>query len=450
MKKEIKTIRKAFEEAVIHMMINKEDIGLTFYSFIIAKCKVIEDKNIETAGVNFDKTHYNLYVGRKFLEWTLTERVAVLIHESRHILGGHVFRKGERNHGLFNIAADIAINQVIKNLPGGLYFPETFNFPRDLSAEQYYELLKEEKEKQEKEKKEWEENQNNQNGQENDEGQGNGENQENDEGQGNGKKDGKDPSKKGWPGPKNGNPDITEADYEFDDHSKWSESGEEEEIAKSITEKMIDDAVSVSRGNLPGDIENILKIWKRKPKISWKKELRKILASKSGKRVLTIKKKDRRFPNRDDLRGKRTHTSKREIIVCVDTSGSMSDEQILEGLIEINAVAKVNAAPMKIIQIDTEIKRVDEFDPKKPVFKRRGYGGTYMAAGVQYIMNKKMKADVVIFISDMYIEDVSKDQIWRNFDKTYNKKVLWLSSSGEIPEWGKNLKNHKIIDIKNV
>ena len=438
--------RALYEEAVINLLSNKKMAKLSFYGYILAKCSIVFDQKVPTLGVTFEETHYKLVIGKAFNDWTLEERIAVLIHETKHILGGHIFRKGERDHQMFNIAADIAINQTIANLPEGAIFPKDFDFPENQVAEKYYELLIQEQKDQEKEKKEWEEDQDScDNDCQGGDQEGEGEPQEGEsEGEGEGKGDGSN-----WPGPSNGHPNITEIEERqitIDDHSEWANVDSiNEDLAKSVTENMIDDAIVKSRGNTPGDLEEILKLWRRKPKVSWKKELRNILASKTGKRVSTIKRRDRRFPRRADLRGNKRHTDKHEVVVGVDTSGSMSDQEILDGLVEIYEITKVNGSDLKVIQIDTDIKSIEEFGQKSKAFKRRGMGGTYMGNIVPFIKEQNLKPDVLIMISDLYIEDVSTDNNWQSF-KT---KTIWLSTSGEIPNWSKRTKGHKVIDIKN-
>lgn len=437
--------RRPYEEAVVNLLSNKNMAKLSFYGYILAKCKVVLDERLPTLGVTFEETHYKLVVGKQFNDWSLNERIAVLIHESKHILGGHIFRKGERDHQLFNIAADIAINQTIANLPEMALFPATFDFPSNLNAELYYNLLIEEKKKQEQEKKEYQDKQDNQDNQDGEGGKG--EEKEEDEGEGEGGGTGQGSS---WPGPSNGHPNITNISEEeqvtLDDHGQWnSVDNINEDLAKSITENMIDDAIAKSRGNTPSDLEEILKLWRRKAKISWKKELRSILASKTGKRISTIKRRDRRFPRRADLRGNKRHTDRHEIVVGVDTSGSMSDSEIFDGLVEIFEITKVNGNDLKVIQIDTDIKSIEEFGQKTKEFKRRGYGGTFMGAIVPFIKKENLKPDVLIMISDMYIEEVPQTAEWDNF-KT---RTIWLSTSGEIPKWSTSTKGHKVIDIKN-
>ena len=81
-------------------------------------------------------------VNPKFFD-TLThpEQVSILKHEVMHITHYHMARGKEKQHMLFNIAADMAINQLIDDLPKDALYPEK---DMDLFShtEYYYEEVK--------------------------------------------------------------------------------------------------------------------------------------------------------------------------------------------------------------------------------------------------------------------------------------------------------------------
>ena len=422
--------RTGFEDAFQNMMSSPKFVEKSFYSFVIAKMQVTIDKSVPTAGVGFQNNNFHLVINPDFFNpLPLKQRIGILVHEADHILLKHVFRKGTRDHRLFNIACDIALNQYIGKdwLPEGGMFPDSFKdekgkpWPSNLTAEAYYDLLKEEKDRQEDEKSEKEDQEkcDNPNGsggdQEKEDSEG-GEDSEDSEGEGQEPGNGFKPS--------NGNPNLTGSDeMTLDSHDMWDEMTEaDEELAKEMMEKILEDAQEKSRGNLPGNIERILELWKRAPKLSWKKILKRYISSKKGDRVATIKRRNRRIRTLG-VRGKKTSFDTPEVVVGVDTSGSMSNEEIVNGLIEINQVCKLTGSNLKVIQIDTDIKSIEEYDVKKKEFKRNGYGGTYMGAIVEYIKKEKIKMDVLIMISDMEIENLTTDKNWLSF----KKPVLWLS-----------------------
>ncbi len=71
--------------------------------------------------------------------WGLTqeEKIACLEHEILHILNKHLLRVESRNHYVWNLANDLAINQYIKGLPSGLMCPDCNVFVRKTPSGQY-------------------------------------------------------------------------------------------------------------------------------------------------------------------------------------------------------------------------------------------------------------------------------------------------------------------------
>jgi len=459
--------RGPYEETFVNMMSSPKYVQQHFYAFVIAKMQVSINRSVPTAGAGFYDNNYQLVINPDFFNpLPLEQRMGILIHEVDHIILQHLGRKGERDHKLFNVACDIALNQMIPKdwLPDGALYPETFklpdgNFwPKDLTAEQYYQLAKDEKDKQEKEKDDQDTEEKCDNcggsGEEPQDGDQEGEEGEG-EGQGEGEeKEGKEPCKEcqgtgAKPGtgfqPSNGNPNLTgQEEITIDSHDMWDKmSDEDQEMAKEMMSKTLEQAMEKSRGNAPSNIEMIMELWRKKAKLSWKRILKKYLSSKKGQRVATIKKRNRRIRTLG-VKGSKTAYDTPEVVVGLDTSGSMSNEEIAEALVEINEVCKISNSNLKLVQIDTTIKGLEEYDPKKKNFKRRGCGGTYMGAMAKFLKDEKIKYDVLVMISDMYIEDVSTDENWKGL----KKPTLWLNTSGADVEWD-GLKNHKIYNISD-
>jgi predicted metal-dependent peptidase len=232
----------------------------------------------------------------------------------------------------------------------------------------------------------------------------------------------------------------------LDSHEGWGQAGDEadEELARSTMEKMIKDAMDKSRGNLPSNISELLDLWTKKAKISWKRVLKKIVSSKKGSKIQTIKRRDRRQPQRKDIKGKKTFYDQPNVIAIVDISGSMGDEEIFEGLSEIAEVCRVTGSNLKLIQVDTAASEIEDFDPKKKTWERKGCGGTYIAEGIKKAMDEKLPSDVAIVITDAYIEDVTTDQYWNK----YKKPVLWLLPTGAAQNF-EVLKHHKVFRLQD-
>lgn len=398
-----------------------------FWFHVLAQCKVILTDEIDLAAVNFKSTKYCLYINPdNFDELPLNKRLGVLKHEMMHILYNHISRKEDRHHMLWNIACDAAINQQIKvsDLLDGCITPKSLEetlqkegynivIPENENSETYYDLLSESK-SDEKSDSEGEEG-----------APGECEN----------------PGEDGEPceesdtcnGNKSNEGDFYDglwSDVPTDNHDKWKESEGDEELKRDITKKMVEKAIDKSRGNTPNGIGELLDIWTKKPVISWKKVLRNIASNKKANKVSTIMKKSRRFPNRPDIKGIKKDRDF-DIVVVLDVSGSMSDEEIIAGLTEIREVAKLTSSTVKIIQVDTEVHAVDDFDPKSKSFTRKAGGGTEMLPAWKYIKENKIPMDCAILISDMYIEELS---YWDRAEVAPKCKTIFLATEDLMPD----------------
>ena len=81
----------------------------------------------------------------------------------------------------------------------------------------------------------------------------------------------------------------------------------------------------------------------------------KSVASLKLRQKKTITRRNRRQPNRLDLRGElRNH--KAEIIVAIDISGSISDEEFKQAVKEVLSIVKNYNHEITIVECDKEIK----------------------------------------------------------------------------------------------
>ena len=127
-----------------HMLINHES-SICFFSSLAMRLKLKPDWTIQTAYVDGVHLGFNpLFIQ----SLTQKEIMGLVVHEVLHIALLHQVRKGHRNHEKFNVAADLSINDIV--LEAGLTLPKDVcivgqgpfeNFPKGLSAEQYYDIL---------------------------------------------------------------------------------------------------------------------------------------------------------------------------------------------------------------------------------------------------------------------------------------------------------------------
>lgn len=334
-----------------------------FYAHIISSCTITINHLIKTpAEISFNNNYFKLHINNKIFDtYTIENQLAILKHEALHIINMHIMRKGNRNSLKWNISTDCAINQLINplHLPPSSITPQNIeidNCPLMKSAEFYYDLLKDEE-------------------------------------------------------------DFKNIDI----HSEWeySELGEIlEYTTKNIVEIAIDNTHK-SRGIIPDNISEILELLLHKPELPWQIILKNIISSKKINSRRTLTKNDRRFNNREDIKGKIKKRSISLIVIC-DISGSMDNKDIEKGLNEIHHICKITNSAVDLIQIDEKIQSIEKFTPKTKILNRKGNGGTRLEPAINFINNYKIKYDIIIIITDGYIEDV---KTWRNPPKS---KVIFL------------------------
>ena len=113
-----------------------------FFTVLAFSCRFTPTKG--TGIVACTDGRYVYFDGDLFRKFTSKERIGVFIHELLHVAYAHVIRRGTRDPYLWNLAADLYINQIIAELDfctlpeGGVLEPD---FWRE-TTEEIYELLK--------------------------------------------------------------------------------------------------------------------------------------------------------------------------------------------------------------------------------------------------------------------------------------------------------------------
>ena len=86
---------------------------MPFYGDILMRIPIVENKNIPTAQTNGRRIEYNPDF---LITLNQGERNFVIMHEIFHIMLRHCERQNEKNKQLWNTAADIIVNNSLKNL----------------------------------------------------------------------------------------------------------------------------------------------------------------------------------------------------------------------------------------------------------------------------------------------------------------------------------------------
>ena len=405
-------------------MLLKEPFYAHFLSGIIRE---VTDK-VPTAAVGFKSGKIALYVNENFflkeLKWSSdarkNERVAVIKHETLHIIFKHLFRMKTKDYDnkLFNIAADIVVNQLISpwKLPDSAVTLETFpelKLPPDKSVEWYYEKLKKTASKDKEYKKSLQE-----------------------------IFDKMDASGGGGLGGNDlgGEEGSREKGKYHSDHRMW---GENESFSMEVVETEVDRMIIQARdrtpikdhGTIPLGIQELIKniVEKRNPQINWKRAL-KIFSSTSRKtRVYhTLKRVSKRFGTRPGIKIKRFQ----KLAVAIDTSGSINIDDFNDFFGEIHSMWRFGAE-IDVLECDAEVQKKYSYRGRIPEFIHGG-GGTSFDPVFEHIKSNRFERyDGCIYLTDGYApEPTIKPPC----------KVFWcITKDGEI---GPHLKFGRVVKMK--
>lgn len=359
----------------------------------------VEDKPITayTDGVN---KRY----GRAFLTAVCKEDAEVnglILHENLHIVLRHTLYGRDmfmENKDRANRAADYVVNGIIMaikdkklvKLPeGGCYDPRFDN----MNMRQVYNILKDE------------------------EGEGGG--------------------GKGRPDP-NGDPSNGSGggEYQFDEHDFNADMTDEElkEMDGKIDRAIREGAILAGRlgVDLPRAITEMLE-----PQVDWRREFADFVSSTcKGKDEYTWRRFNRRMLPNDMYLPTVENETIGEIIVGIDTSGSIGQEQLNEFASELVSIANaVQPEAIRILWWDTKVHGeqlfTENYEQIGSLLKPLGGGGTRVSSVSEYINKKKIKAECVVVFTDGYLEN---DVVWN-----INSPTLWLVTENKewIPPAGK-------------
>lgn len=392
----------------------KENPKLSFLEYLVnvlyaTKIEVIESKDVMSALAFTDgKTIY--VIKNKNYPLTDKELLFVLCHEVLHIIQDHVYRGKGKNTKIFNIATDLWINHMLydnysyqmKMPEGVLYLEKCKPFdPKNYSEEEIYEKLLKDKEFNLKQK---------------------------------------------TIDLKNG---IKIELCEVTLNGERKQFIEDITISPESLQKIKDFAAQVYaqneikyKGNFPGNIEDRIKEL-IKVKIDWEKVLESVLQNYLKKSDYYSWARINPYYQHSIIRPYYVEEPKHDtVVLTVDTSGSMSNEEL--GKI-LYILKKSSDFFEKLVRIehDTEVTRVEEYesdtiDLNDKFYQISGRGGTSHESVFNLIQEKYSNASLILVCTDGH-SDI--EEIYKKYD-FINKIPTVILTTGRtvLPEILKNIK----------
>lgn len=338
-----------------------------FFGTLALRLRPVEREDVKTAATDGSHLYYNADFIKKLDPIQLRGLIA---HEVMHCVFNHMTRRQERDHGLWNVACDYAINDHLIEagfiLPkGGLVDPAYKN----MTAEAIYNLLLKE--------------------------------------------------------PKKHKPCAW--GIVLDSSNGSVEAGSAAQV-ESTWQVAVAEAVSVAkaRGKMPAHIElmvgDILQ-----PKVDWRAVLWPFFTDLTND-DFSWRKPNRAYISEDEYLPSMYEEACGKVAVIADTSGSISDEQGQQFFAELDAVlAQVQPEATVFIQADAEVQYSGVLDRgsrlKDQQISFKGRGGTAFAPAFQYIRDHHPDVQAIVYLTDLDSSDFAEAE------EAAVAPTLWVSTN---------------------
>lgn len=315
-----------------------------FFAILALKMNFVEEKSIKTMRTDGNYVWYNPnFVNSLFLD----EVKGVIAHEVMHPALFHHTRRGMRDRKKWNKACDYAINPLL--LDAGFILPEGFlvddNY-REMPAEQIYNLLPE------------------------------GDDNEGDD-------DEDDP---GGCGSVIDNPSQGQAE----------KAEEESEMRESLQQ-------AVNAGEKWGKLPNFIKRAIQDslhPKVDWKEVLARFLAEPC-RDDYTFRKPNPRYLGTGFYLPYLQNETVGEIVMVVDTSGSINEKLLNDFGTEMQSVANTFGKGFKVIYVDSEVQNIEDVEPDGAVdLHPSGGGGTDFKPAYEWLEKEGIVPKALVYFTD--------------------------------------------------
>jgi len=322
----------------------------------------------------------------KFIKWNpefvdtmdQEETVGVMAHEVCHVTFKHMLRRGERDADRWNVACDYAINEIL--IESGFVLPEGGLLDEQyygMTAEQIYDRLPE------------------------------------DAGQGGGR----------------GFGEVVDTS---DENGNALSPAEQKQMEADIDSKvMMAAAGAKSVGNLPAKIKQLIEEMKRS-QVDWRDVMRRFVGGDQPDDYSMRKPQRKMYHMNGIVAPSVQKIGAGDVVVGIDTSGSVSGRELSFFLGELNAISQdIKPQSVTIITCDAEIQTVRRYEQGEEIEKIEvgGRGGTLVSPVFQYIEDNSLNVDNMVYLSDMCVNDYPEEPPY---------PTLWVSSWNQAAPapWG--------------
>lgn len=343
-----------------------------FFGSLALRTRLKEDPDCQTAWVNGPEMGFN----PDFIDGlSLDETKGIIAHEIMHLAAAHHARRQERDPQKWNMAADAAINGILDR--SGFALPEGHipGADQDQTAESLY---------------------------------------------------------SGMPDPPPDAGDDPGGCGEVRDAPGDDGPGSPADMAKAQAEAkvMVAQAAQQAKamGELPDEIARMVE--ELEPKLDWRDLLRRFVEM-NAKDDYTWTPPNRRFIHQDIYLPSAHSEDLGDIVIAVDTSGSISQRAVSEFAAEISAILEDFRTTATVIYCDTQISNIERFTQEDLPLELHpsGGGGTSFIPPFSHVEESGQTPACLIYLTDLGSS---------RFPAEPDYPVLWVKTDGygETPPFG--------------
>ena len=208
-----------------------------------------------------------------------------------------------------------------------------------------------------------------------------------------------------------------------DKNGKPLDGAELEQHKASIAQRVFQAAqVAKAAGKLPAAIEELVKDM-RQSKVDWRDVLNRFIGGEQPDDYTWRRPQKRQWFDNDIYMPSIEHMGIGDVVVAVDTSGSVATHELQQFLGELNRITEDHKPrSVTVITCDAKIQNVTHYAEGEIIetIECTGRGGTRVSPVFDYIDEHQLPVDNMVYLTDMGIGD------WPSEAPHY--PVLWVST----------------------